>query len=194
MKTSSNMALRLWVATGLVAYVVLPWYAIQDTAWYAVLPQVFGGPETANGLVQALVHGRKWLLLGLAGLVIAAVGVALPPGRQQGRWLLAGGLLGSLGLAVSGFAIGAKGWAFDALNSRFGELAVQQFGIGAGGAFALAVLILLAAFLLLNLLLRVLLSRSIALKNITLHFFNILLETLMALILRLHLRLRMQRH
>jgi len=140
------MALRLWVATGLVAYVVLPWYAIQDTAWYAVLPQVFGGPETANGLVQALVHGRKWLLLGLAGLVIAAVGVALPPGRQQGRWLLAGGLLGSLGLAVSGFAIGAKGWAFDALNSRFGELAVQQFGIGAGGAFALAVLILLAAF------------------------------------------------
>jgi len=146
MKTSSNMALRLWVATGLVAYVVLPWYAIQDTAWYAVLPQVFGGPETANGLVQALVHGRKWLLLGLAGLVIAAVGVALPPGRQQGRWLLAGGLLGSLGLAVSGFAIGAKGWAFDALNSRFGELAVQQFGIGAGGAFALAVLILLAAF------------------------------------------------
>ena len=105
-KTQPNTALRLWVGMGLLAYIALPWYAIQDSAWYSVLPQIFGGAETANGLVQALVHGRKWLLLGLMGLVMASVGLGLPPGKLQGRWFLAGGLVGSLGLAASGFAIG----------------------------------------------------------------------------------------
>ena len=146
MNKNTNLALRLWVAAGLLAYVALPWYAIQDSAWYSVLPQIFGGPETANGLVQAIVHGRKWLLLGLAGLVIAAAGLSVPPGKLQGRWLLVGGLVGSIGIAGSGFLIGSKGWAFEALNGRFGELAINQFGVGAGGFLALAVLVVITAF------------------------------------------------
>ena len=75
------MAIRLWLITGLLAYVLLPWYAIQDTAWYSVLPQIFGGAETASGLVQMLAHGRVWLGLGLLGLLLAAVGLLVPPGR-----------------------------------------------------------------------------------------------------------------
>ena len=145
-KKSANFALRLWVGLGLLAYIALPWYAIQDSVWYSVLPQIFGGPETANGLAQAILHGRKWLLLGLAGLVIAVVGLGMPPGKLQGRWLLLGGLVGGVGLLASGFAIGSKGWAFAALNTQFGELALHQFGIGAGGFVALAVLVLLTAF------------------------------------------------
>ncbi len=143
---TTNLALRLWIALGLLAYVALPWYAIQDSAWYSVLPQVFGGADAANGLVQALVHKRKWLLLGLMGLVVAAAGLSMPAGKQQGRWLLAGGLIGSVGILASGFLIGSKGWAFAALNVQFGELPVNQFGIGIGGFVALAVLVLLAAF------------------------------------------------
>lgn len=139
-------ALRAWVVIGLLAYVVLPWYAIQDTSWLHALPQVLGGPETASGLVQAVVHGRKWLLVGLAGLMIAASGIGMPAGRQQGGWLLAGGLIGALGLLASGFLIGARGWAFEALNGRFGELALNQFGIGIGGFVALVALLMLAAF------------------------------------------------
>ena len=30
------------IAAGLLAYLVLPWYAIQDTNWWEALPQVFG--------------------------------------------------------------------------------------------------------------------------------------------------------
>ncbi len=146
MQPPSNFVLRLWVAAGLLAYVALPWYAQQDSAWYAVLAQIFAGPETANGLVQALLHGRKWLLLGLAGLVVAAAALSMPVGQQQGKWLLAGGLLGSGSLLVSGFLIGAKGWAFEGLNLQFGSLAHNQFGMGAGAAVAIAVLTLLAAF------------------------------------------------
>ncbi|WP_431107910.1 ABC transporter permease [Variovorax paradoxus] len=135
-----------WVALGFAAYLVLPWYAIQDSTWYEAVPQVFGQAEGANGVMQAATQGRSWLFIGLAGLAMCAIGAWLPAGRPQGRWLLAGGALGAIGLAVAGFTIGARGWSVAALNTQFGELAVNQFGIGAGGFVALTALTLLAAF------------------------------------------------
>jgi iron(III) transport system permease protein len=140
-----NRAIRAWLLFGLFAYLALPWYAIQDTAWYSVLPQITGGPKTANGVVQALVHGRKWLMLGLVGLVIASAAMGVPPGRVQSNWLLAGGLTGFVGLQGSGFLIGAKGWSFDILNSQFGALASNQFGIGNGAFCALLALLMITA-------------------------------------------------
>ena len=130
----------------MLAYVALPWYAIQDTAWYIVLPQVMGGPGTANGMVQAMVHGRKWLLLGLIGMVIASVGLSMPAGKVQSNWFLGGGLVGFIGLLASAFLIGAKGWSFDLLNTQFGELAKNQFGIGIGAFIALLALVMITAF------------------------------------------------
>ena len=146
MKKNPNQAIRIWLVLGLLAYLLLPWYAIQDTAWYSVLPQILGGPETANGLLQALLHGRLWLGLGLLGLAIATLGLGVAPGKVQGGWLLAGGLTGFMGLLVSGFLIGAKGWSFDALNALWGELAGRQFGIGSGAFLALLSLLMIAAF------------------------------------------------
>ena len=146
MNKNPNQAIRLWLVIGLLAYLVLPWYAIQDTAWYSVLPQIFGGPETANGLLQALVHGRIWLALGLLGLGLASIGLLVPPGKPQANWLLAGGLLGFLGLLLSAFMIGAKGWSFGVLNTQFGELVVNQFGIGIGAFIALLALVMVTAF------------------------------------------------
>ncbi len=146
MNKNPNQAIRLWLVAGLLAYVALPWYAIQDTAWYSVLPQIFGGTETANGLLQALLYGRSWLLLGVLGLGVAAVSLLVPAGKRQGSWLMAGGLLGFLGLLFSGFMIGAKGWSFGFLNAQLGELAVNQFGIGIGAFLALLALVMLTAF------------------------------------------------
>ena len=140
-----NAPILLWLAAGLLAYLVLPWYALQDAAWYRGIPGVFGAADTANGLTQALSHGRTWLLAGLAGLALAAVALLAAPGRPQAPWLLGGGLLGALGLVACGFAIGARGWSFAWLNGRFGELAISQFGIGAGGTVALLALAMLFA-------------------------------------------------
>jgi iron(III) transport system permease protein len=141
-----NQAIRIWLSVGLLAYVALPWYAIQDTAWYSVLPQIFHGGETSNGLLQTLILGRTWLLLGLLGLSVAAVGLWVPVGKPQSNWLLGGGLIGFLGLLFSGFMIGSKGWSFAILNAQFGELTVNQFGIGIGAFVALVALVMLSAF------------------------------------------------
>ncbi|MDM0075880.1 iron ABC transporter permease [Variovorax sp. J2P1-59] len=136
----------LCIAAGVFGYVALPWYAIQDTSWYEVLPQVLSGGEGANGVMQAALQGRSWLYIGLIGLALCAIGGFLRAGRAQGRLLLVGGAVGCVGLALSGFLIGAKGWSFGLLNGYLGELPVNQFGIGAGGAIALASLVLLTAF------------------------------------------------
>ena len=104
-----NRAIGIWLLIGLSGYFIFPWYAIQDTAWYYALPQILGGAETANAIVQILAHGRSWLLLGLLGLGLAAVGFFAPPGRTQSFWLLSGGLGGLLGLGICGFVIGARG-------------------------------------------------------------------------------------
>ena len=146
MNKNPNTAIRIWLVIGLLAYIVLPWYAIQDTAWYSVLPQVLGGSETASGVVQALVHGRKWLLVGMIGLVIAAVGLGMPAGKQQGSVFMAGGAVGLVGLIASGFLIGSKGWSFEAFNAQFGELTLNQFGMGIGALTALLSLVMILSF------------------------------------------------
>ena len=133
-----------WLLLGLMAYTLVPWYFQQDLGLLRALPQVFGGPDTASGLVQALSHGKPWLWLGLLGLALAGAGCALPPTRRQGGLLLGGGALGVLGLLGSGFTIGARGWAFDGLTAIFGALPGGQFGIGLGGGLALLALLMLA--------------------------------------------------
>ena len=44
MNRHPDRPVRLWLLASLMAYLILPWYAIQDTAWYTVLGQVLGGP------------------------------------------------------------------------------------------------------------------------------------------------------
>ncbi len=142
----SNAAAWSCIAIGLVAYGLLPWYAIQDTSWWQALPGIWREGDAANGLIQAAKQGRPWLFAGLAGLLLCMVGAGLAPGRAQGRWWLACGGLGAFALAASGLAIGARGWSFAALNTLFGELQVNQFGIGIGGIVVFAMLVVLAAF------------------------------------------------
>lgn len=128
-----NQSVWVWLALGLAGYVALPWYAQQDANGLTVLGQVFSQAQTGSGLMQAAAFGRPWLWLALLGLVIAGFGALLPAGRRQGGFLVLGGGLGLVSLLVSGFAIGARGWAFDWLNASFGELTMRQPGVGWGG-------------------------------------------------------------
>ena len=143
---AANRALWIWVAIGLLAYLVLPWYALQDSNGLLAVPQVFSDAQAGNGLMQTFVYGKPWLVGGLAGLVLAGVAAGMTPGKRQGALLTVGAGLGLLSLLFCGFSIGAKGWSFNWLNTWAGELNAQQFGIGWGGFVALAALLVLTAF------------------------------------------------
>src|SRR5512140_354601 len=136
----ANRVLWYWVAVGFIAYLALPWYAIQDANGLSRIGQVFSGEPAGNGLLQAAAYGRPWLGLGLLGLAVAAMAAFLPPGRRQGAVLLMGGGFGLLALLASGFLIGAHGWAFESITSGWGELDARQPGMGWGGVMALAAL------------------------------------------------------
>ena len=139
----AHAAIGGWLLLGAVSFLLLPWYFLADKSVLQALPGVFGGADTASGVVQAALHGKPWLWVALVGLVIAALGWRLPPGRAQGRWLSAGAGIGLAGLLSSGFAIGAKGWSFEWMNAAFGALAAGQFGIGLGAALTLVALLML---------------------------------------------------
>jgi len=139
----TQRAIYIWVLIGLAAYVALPWYYLQSGSLLLAVPKLFAGPVTANGLTQATVHGRGWLWTGVAGLLLAGMSALLPPGRRQGRVLIAGALIGLSGLCASGFAIGATGWSYEWLNAVWGTLSQGQSGIGWGGFVAVVCLVML---------------------------------------------------
>ena len=132
-----------WALLGLAAFVLLPWYFPQNLTLWQSLPGIFGGADTASGLVQATTHQKPWLWIGAAGLLLSLAATRAPAGPAQGRLLLAGAGVGLLGLLAAGFGIGATGWSFEFLQAWFGELPGGQFGIGLGGALVLLSLLML---------------------------------------------------
>ena len=146
MHGGANRPLWGWLLLGALGYLALPWYALPDGNGLAVIPQVFGAEAAGNGLWHIVAFGRAWLAWGVLGLALAGIGATMPPGRQQSAWLLAGGALGLLGLAASGFLIGPRGWAFVGLNASWGETTLRQGSMGWGAAVVCVALLLLAAF------------------------------------------------
>ena len=143
---SPNFGIWCCIALGVLAYLALPWYAIQDTNGLLSIPQVFLNEQAGNGLMQAGAFRRPWLWVGLVALAIAAFGASMLPTKKQGTLLITAGVVGVTGLLLSGFAIGAKGWSFELMSHAFGALGKGQSGIGWGGFVALTCLLVLTAF------------------------------------------------
>jgi iron(III) transport system permease protein len=136
-----------WVLLGLAAYVLMPWYMLQNASLWSALPRIFDAREYANGLTQAVAYGRSWLWTGLVGLLIAAVALQIPAPRRQGALLICAASVGLLGLLVGGFiavvpagqpAQPGWGWggfaAFVALLMLFG-VGLARVGWFRGDAF-----------------------------------------------------------
>ena len=89
-------ALLAWLAVGAAGFLVVPWYALQDSVLGIAWLRDWAGNDNAPALLQAMRHGRTWLLP--IGLLLVAGGTLLAPGI--GRRARANGMI----------AIGASGF------------------------------------------------------------------------------------
>lgn len=131
-----DRALRL-IAVGVVAYLFLPWYAIEDGIFDPELLFYYPADhELAPAPWQIFLFGKTWLLVVLFPLVAPLAA------RRNSRVWIASGIAG-LALAFGqGLLIGPLGWGIEAFDAWFGPIALKQYGMGAGALVVNVVFVL----------------------------------------------------
>jgi iron(III) transport system permease protein len=130
--------LLIFIAVGAAGFLLVPWYALQDSVFASGWLKDFTSKDAAPALLQATSHGRPWLAA--LGVLLIAGGGLLAPGLQRETRavaLIAIGATGFLYFFIQGFAIGPSGLSFASLTAIFGEIHGQQYGMGLG-AFLVA--------------------------------------------------------
>ncbi|MFO1160258.1 MAG: iron ABC transporter permease [Reyranellaceae bacterium] len=132
-----------WSGAGLLAAVLLPWYALQEgldsSAWVSGL---WSSEDYGSGLGQVATQGKWWLAPVLAALAACALLSLTPLSRERrGTYLLIASASGIILFAAESLGIGLRGWTAEWLAGLFGELDARQVGVGAGGTLALIALL-----------------------------------------------------
>ncbi len=120
---------------GAAGFLVVPWYALQDSVWTLGWLAHFAAKDVAPAWLQATTHGRAWLaplgLLLLAGLVPLVPAMS---SRARANLAIGVGAIGFVYVFAQGFAIGPTGWSCDSLKAAFGAIDGGQYGMGLGAA------------------------------------------------------------
>ncbi len=128
-----NRRLNIVLMLALAAFVLLPWYRIEDGFLsFGWLDGMYGDGATAPGFWQMAFFGRPWLgAIAVFMLLCASARFILPVERRSGILVWAS-LLGVIFLALQGLAIGFSGWNWTISENLFGTLADGQPAFGAG--------------------------------------------------------------
>lgn len=143
----SNRRLDIVLVLGLAAFVLLPWYRIEDGFFgFDWLPGFLDDPANGPAVLQLSLHGRWWLAIAALPMILCGCARLLPVGPARGRLLVWAGALGVVFLALQGLAIGFTGWTWAISETLFGPLADGQPSFGAGASLAAIVFVLLFSF------------------------------------------------
>ncbi len=130
----NHPALIFWIAAGWFAFLVLPWYGIEDFWTFEWLVDGYPFDEDYAPAAFLLFQGEKlWLAPLLLPLLIALAAI----GRKKSdptyaRTLILAGALGFGWQIAQGFGIGIRGFNFAWLAALFGDLGDRQYGMGYG--------------------------------------------------------------
>ena len=80
-----DRALLAWLAAGAAGFILLPWYALQDSLLSLGWLRHIASKESAPALIQGMLYGRAWLLVFGALLVIAVVDGRFGLGQSIGE-------------------------------------------------------------------------------------------------------------
>ena len=129
-----DRTLRLWLVIGAIGFLFVPWYSVQDSLFGIAWIKNFTAKDNAPALLQALMHGRVWLLpLGVLLMACVPLLRVRSDRATRGAWLMAVGAAGFVYLALQGFAMGARGFAFESLDAT-AKLSTGQYGMGLGAS------------------------------------------------------------
>ncbi|MBB5700846.1 iron(III) transport system permease protein [Ochrobactrum daejeonense] len=131
-----NRRLDAVLAIALIAFVLLPWYRIEDGFFhFSWLERLFSDGAAAPGILQTFLFGRPWIgAIAVLMLICAFAPFALPAGKRSGV-LIGASLIGVGFLALQGLAIGFSGWNWAIIEKLFGMLDDGQPSFGAGAVF-----------------------------------------------------------
>lgn len=128
-----NPVLQL-VLVGLIGFLVLPWYLLENGFWSFSWLSRYPDRVTSSALVQAFFYGKWWLAPLILPLLAPLAVLNRPRGdRMAANVLILAGTVGLVWLLGQGFTIGARGWAQPWLTAVFGRISLRQFGLGSGG-------------------------------------------------------------
>ncbi|MFO1323844.1 MAG: iron ABC transporter permease [Burkholderiales bacterium] len=136
--TARNRVLGTWLAVGAAGFAVVPWYALQGSVLGFGWLFRWTSADSAPALIQAIAHGRGWLLpLGLA--LVAGLAVALRRTESSGSAAqIAVGAVGLAYLFVQRFATGPTGQPGMGLGASLVAAAfamIMAGGLAARGLF-----------------------------------------------------------
>ncbi len=125
-------AIAFWIAVGAGGFLLVPWYALQDSVFALGWLAHFTEKEAAPALLQSVRHDHPWLMP--FGLFVAAGGALLAPlpRRFRSNTLIALGATGFVYFFAQGFVIGPRGWYFDTFAAGFPAFKGSQEGMGLG--------------------------------------------------------------
>lgn len=142
-----NRRLDIVLAMGVIAFILLPWYRIEDgffgLSW---LSGFFENPADAPALLQMTIFGRWWLVIA-AGLMALCVYARLfiPPAKRTALLIYASAA-GLLFIVFQGLAIGFTGWNWHFMEAFFNPLNDGQPAFGAGAILTSLCFILIFSF------------------------------------------------
>ena len=131
-----NRTVALWQTVGLIGFLILPWYVIEDGFWG--LEWITDGypldSDYGPAWAQILYGGKAWLApISLFLLLPLATRGRAKSDPLFSFILLLSGAGGLFYVLAQGFSVGISGWEFQTLETLFGAIEDRQYGIGYGG-------------------------------------------------------------
>ena len=135
LKQPANPVLIFWIAIGLVGFLAVPWYGVEDFFKFEWL--IDGYPFDADYAPAAFLLGQAEKLW-LAPLILPLLAPFAVLRKRKSdplyaRVLIVAGAIGLGWIILQGFSIGIRGWNFGWLQVFFGDLNDRQYGMGYGG-------------------------------------------------------------
>ncbi len=142
-----NQRLDIVLAMGIIAFILLPWYRVEDgffeLSW---LSGFLSSPADGPAILQIISYSRWWLIIAAALMLLCICARLFLEPIKRPKVLIYSSAIGLFFMVFQGLAIGFSGWNWNFLETLFSPLHEGQPAFGAGAVLACLSFILIFSF------------------------------------------------